>query len=94
MVIKNIKIGRGLSLNILEEKAIKFARTIAKAYPNEKLYAGNSGGKDSAVVDKLLQKSGIKYFLCNTTMTLLEQCYKRKLPISVISTKRNILPIS
>jgi len=67
---KKEKKGEGFSLNILEEKAIKFARTIAKAHPNEKLYAGNSGGKDSAVIDKLLQLSGIEYksYYTNTTI--------------------------
>lgn len=67
---KKEKRGNGFSLNILEDKAIKFARTIAKADPNEKLYAGNSGGKDSIVVDKLLQLSGIEYesYYTNTTI--------------------------
>jgi len=53
----------------LEEKAIKFIKTIAKN-TNKPLYAGNSGGKDSAVVDYLLQKSGIEYtsIYANTTI--------------------------
>lgn len=44
----------------LEEKAIKFIQAVANS-SLEPLYAGNSGGKDSAVLDYLLQKSGIKY---------------------------------
>jgi len=56
-------------VNFLEEKAIKFIKTIAKN-TNKPLYAGNSGGKDSAVVDYLLQKSGIEYtsIYANTTI--------------------------
>ena len=52
-----------------EDKAIKFIRTIAKN-TNKTLYAGNSGGKDSAVVDKLLQLSGSEYksYYTNTTI--------------------------
>lgn len=51
-----------------EIQAIQFIRTIYRHVPE--LYAGNSGGKDSAVVDFLLQKSGIKYksYYCNTTI--------------------------
>ena len=45
----------------LEEKTIQFIQKAAESYQNETLYAGNSGGKDSAVLDYLLQKSGIKY---------------------------------
>ena len=53
----------------LEEKAIKFIQTVANA-TDKPLFAGNSGGKDSAVVDYLLQKSGIKYtsIYANTTI--------------------------
>lgn len=40
---------------ILEDKAIKFIQTIGRNMTN--LNAGNSGGKDSAVVDFLLQKA-------------------------------------
>ena len=52
----------------LEEKAIKFIQTINRSMPD--LFAGNSGGKDSAVVDFLLQKSGIdfKSYYTNTTI--------------------------
>jgi phosphoadenosine phosphosulfate reductase len=52
-----------------EKQAIKF---IQKVYEltDKPLYAGNSGGKDSAVLDYLLQKSGIKYtsIYANTTI--------------------------
>lgn len=53
----------------IEADAIKFIRTVAKT-ANQPLYAGNSGGKDSAVLDKLLQLSGIEYksFYANTTI--------------------------
>ena len=53
---------------ILEDKAIKFIQTIGRNMTN--LNAGNSGGKDSAVVDFLLQKSGIDYksYYTNTTI--------------------------
>lgn len=53
----------------LEKKAINFIKTIAKN-ATKPLYAGNSGGKDSAVLDKLLQLSGIKYksYYTNTTI--------------------------
>lgn len=51
-----------------EEQAIRFIQSVARHMPE--LYAGNSGGKDSAVVDFLLQKAGVKYtsFYCNTTI--------------------------
>ena len=51
-----------------EEKAIVFIRSVAAIY--DPLFAGNSGGKDSAVLDFLLQKSGIKYtsIYANTTI--------------------------
>ena len=54
---------------ILENKAIKFIQTIENN-TDKPLYAGNSGGKDSAVIDKLLQLSGIKYhsYYTNTTI--------------------------
>lgn len=53
----------------LEEKAIKFIHTVANA-TDKPLFAGNSGGKDSAVVDYLLQKSGVEYtsIYANTTI--------------------------
>jgi len=52
----------------IEENAIKFIQTVARNI--SELYAGNSGGKDSAVVDHLLQKAGIKYqsYYTNTTI--------------------------
>ncbi|NDV46276.1 hypothetical protein D0T49_04385 [Paludibacter sp. 221] len=51
-----------------EYTTLKFIQKIAKSIPD--LYAGNSGGKDSAVLDFLLQKSEIKYksYYCNTTI--------------------------
>ena len=54
----------------LEEKTIQFIQKVAESYSNKTLYAGNSGGKDSAVLDYLLQKSGIKYesYYANTTI--------------------------
>ena len=57
-------------LVILEEKAIRFIKTIRNATEGEDLYAGNSSGKDSSVVDFLLKKSGIDYisFHANTTI--------------------------
>lgn len=54
----------------LEKKAIRFIQTIARATEGEKLYAGNSGGKDSAIVDCLLQLSGIDYHSYHTNTTL------------------------
>jgi phosphoadenosine phosphosulfate reductase len=53
----------------LEERAIKFIKTVANATDKE-LFSGNSGGKDSAIVDYLLQESGIKYhsYYTNTTI--------------------------
>lgn len=53
----------------LEQKSIKFIKTVANS-TNQELFAGNSGGKDSAVVDYLLQKSEIKYtsIYANTTI--------------------------
>jgi|GEM_PF-649999 len=53
----------------LEEKALRFIRAIRSA-TEENLYAGNSGGKDSAVVDFLLKKSGINYYSYHTNTTL------------------------
>lgn len=55
---------------MLEDKAIKFIRTVKDAFMGMKIYSGNSGGKDSAVLDHLLQRSGIVYysFYCNTTI--------------------------
>ena len=54
----------------LEEKTIEFIRKVAESYKGQQLYAGNSGGKDSAVLDYLLQKSGIVYksYYTNTTI--------------------------
>ena len=53
----------------LEEQAINFIKMVAKN-TDKPLYAGNSGGKDSAVIDKLLQLSGIEYnsYYTNTTI--------------------------
>jgi len=53
----------------LELKSLHFIETVAKN-SKQPLYAGNSGGKDSAVMEHLLQKSGIEYFsqYANTTM--------------------------
>ena len=45
----------------LETTAIKFIKVVKDAFFGMTIYAGNSGGKDSAVLDSLLQKSGIKY---------------------------------
>jgi phosphoadenosine phosphosulfate reductase len=52
-----------------ESKSIQFIRKVAEGY-TELLYAGNSGGKDSAVLDFLLQKSEIRYqsIYMNTTI--------------------------
>jgi len=54
----------------IENRAIKFIKTVKDAFFGMKIYAGNSGGKDSAVLDHLLKKSGIIYhsFYCNTTI--------------------------
>ena len=54
----------------LEEKTIEFIQKVAESYKGQQLYAGNSGGKDSAVLDYLLQKSGIEYksYYTNTTI--------------------------
>ena len=56
--------------NDLELKAIKFIQTVKNSFLETDLYAGNSGGKDSAVLDHLLQRSGINYksYYCNTTI--------------------------
>lgn len=56
-------------IETLEAKAIKFIKTVATA-TDKPLFAGNSGGKDSAVVDYLLQKSGIEYVSYHTNTTL------------------------
>lgn len=53
----------------LEAKALKFIHTIRNA-TNDVLFAGNSGGKDSAIIDFLLQKSGINYHSYHTNTTL------------------------
>jgi len=54
----------------MEERTIKFIQSVSDAFFGMKIYAGNSGGKDSAVLDHLLQRSGIKYesFYTNTTI--------------------------
>lgn len=54
----------------LEDKTIRFIQSVANSMVGTQLYAGNSGGKDSAVLDYLLQKSGIEYnsFYTNTTI--------------------------
>jgi phosphoadenosine phosphosulfate reductase len=55
---------------ILENKAIKFIKTIHRNMPN--LHSGNSGGKDSAVVDKLIELAGVRTevnsYYTNTTI--------------------------
>jgi len=53
----------------IEERAVNFIRLVSCATLRP-LYVGNSGGKDSAVLDYLLQKSGIKYqsYYSNTTI--------------------------
>lgn len=58
-----------MDLEKLEIQAIKFIKTVANN-TDKPLYAGNSGGKDSAVIDKLLQLSGIEYnsYYTNTTI--------------------------
>lgn len=56
----------------LEYRTIILIKNIYKAYSEKciTLHAGNSGGKDSAVLDHLLQKSEISYnsYYCNTTI--------------------------
>lgn len=56
-------------LERLEKQAISFIKTIARNSDQE-LFAGMSGGKDSGVVDKLLELSGINYtsYYTNTTI--------------------------
>jgi len=56
-------------LERLERQAISFIKTVARN-TDKPLFAGNSGGKDSGVVDALLQKSGIEYtsYYTNTTI--------------------------
>lgn len=51
-----------------ETQVINFIKAIGRSTSD--LFAGNSGGKDSAVLDFLLQKSGIKYnsYYTNTTI--------------------------
>lgn len=51
-----------------EDAALKLIHIVSMNMND--LYAGNSGGKDSAVVDHLLQRSGIKYksYYTNTTI--------------------------
>lgn len=56
-------------LELLESKAIKFIHTVRGA-TNQLLYAGNSSGKDSGVIDLLLQKSGIEYFSFHANTTI------------------------
>jgi len=52
-----------------EDTAIRFIRTVSSS-TNKQLFSGNSGGKDSAVLDYLLRKSEIKYtsIYANTTI--------------------------
>lgn len=54
----------------LEEKTIEFIQKVAESHKGQQLYAGNSGGKDSAVLDYLLKQSGIEYksYYANTTI--------------------------
>jgi phosphoadenosine phosphosulfate reductase len=47
-------------LDKLEKQAISFIKTVAKS-AKQPLFAGNSGGKDSVIMEYLLQKSGISY---------------------------------
>jgi len=54
----------------LEQKALRFIKTIRRATEGEQLFASNSGGKDSAIVDHLLQKSQIEYKAYHTNTTL------------------------
>ncbi len=54
----------------LEQKAIRFIKTISRATEGEILYSGNSGGKDSAITDYLLKLSGIEYHSYHTNTTL------------------------
>lgn len=54
----------------LEEKAVRFIKTIRRATEDETLFASNSGGKDSAIVDYILQLSGIEYKAYHTNTTL------------------------
>ena len=56
-------------LELLESKAIKFIHTVRGA-TSQLLYAGNSSGKDSGVIDFLLQKSGIEYFSFHANTTI------------------------
>lgn len=65
-MLSEVEINRLLKL---EAKAIKFILTIRNATDDD-LFAGNSGGKDSAIVDFLLQKSGIEYKSYHTNTTL------------------------
>lgn len=52
-----------------EQEAISFIKRVYHVFGGE-FYAGNSGGKDSAVLDHLLQRAGIPYqsYHTNTTM--------------------------
>lgn len=54
---------------MIEKKSIEFIKSVAKS-TTKPLFAGNSGGKDSAVLDHLLQRSGIDYksYYTNTTI--------------------------
>lgn len=54
----------------IELKTIKFIKTVKDAFFGMKIYAGNSGGKDSAVLDHLLQRSCIKYYSFYTNTTI------------------------
>ncbi len=66
LLLSEVEIQRLLKLEI---KALNFISTIRNA-TNDDLFAGNSGGKDSAIVDFLLQKSKIIYKSYHTNTTL------------------------
>jgi len=54
----------------LEDRTIKFIKSVSDTFFGMRIYAGNSGGKDSAVLDHLLQRSGIKYYSFYTNTTI------------------------
>lgn len=58
-----------MNIDELEQKAISFIKTVVNS-ADKPLYAGNSAGKDSVVVDKLLQLSNIKYESYHTNTTI------------------------
>jgi phosphoadenosine phosphosulfate reductase len=59
-----------MSLDLLENSAIKFIKVVKEAFQGMTIYSGNSGGKDSAVIEDLLQKSGIDYVSLHTNTTI------------------------